>query len=383
MKAKWSSLDEQLMWKALKLAIKGRGRTSPNPMVGAIIAKGRKIVGEGWHKKAGEPHAEILALQAAKEEARDATLYINLEPCCHHGKTPPCVDKIIKSGISRVIIAMPDPNPQVSGRGIQLLKDAGIKTEVGLLQEEAQQLNEAFLKYITTGLPFVILKLALSMDGKIATKTGDSKWITSEISRNYVHRLRDQVDASCVGIGTILRDNSRLTTRLKGRRGRDPIRIVIDSLLKIPLKANVFVEKSNAHTIVVTTGKAFFKRRKDIEAAGGKILTVGTIESNKVNLFEMAQELGKAGIMSMMIEGGAEIAASALQAGIVDKIIFFMAPKIVGGKTAPGPIGGPGIGLISDAIQLHHVKSRRFGEDILIEAYIKDPSICSVEMTSK
>lgn len=374
---KWSSADKQFMHRALLLAAKGKGRTSPNPLVGAVIVKRRKIIAQGYHKKAGEPHAEIIALQSAGEDARDATLYTNLEPCCHYGLTPPCVDEIIKAGIKRVVVSIADPNPKVNGQGFEILKKAGIQADVGLFCEEALLLNETFFKYITTGLPFVILKLALSMDGKIATKTGDSKWITSEVSRNYVHKLRDQVDAVCVGIGTIVRDNSRLTSRLKGRKGRDPVRIVVDSLLKIPLKANIILEKSAAKTIIFTTARAFFLNKKSyLERKGCTVLEVATCGRNKVDLFCMLQELGKMGITSLMIEGGAEVAASALHTGIVDKIIFFLSPKIVGGKHAPGPVGGEGIASIVDAISLTRVKPRRFGEDIMIEAYIKEKLAC-------
>jgi len=333
--------DEKFMRRTLMLATKGRGRTSPNPMVGAVVVKKRRIIGQGYHKRAGEPHAEIIALQEAGREATDATLYVNLEPCCHQGLTPPCLKEIIKAGLRRVVIAMPDPNPRVNGRSIAALQKAGITTELGVLEEEAQQLNEVFVKYITTALPFVVLKLALSMDGKIATKTGDSKWITSELSRNYVHKLRDQVDAVCVGIGTILRDNSRLTTRRKGRKGRDPVRVIVDSLLKVPLRANIFTEKSSANNIIVTTPNAFFKRKKEIERTGSVVLEVGTCGRNKVDLFQMVQELGQRGITSLMIEGGAEIAASALQEGIVDKLLFFSLAQDCRGeeRTRPGGRG--------------------------------------------
>ncbi len=372
----WSKTEENFMRRALTLAAKGRGRTSPNPMVGAVIVKKRKIIGEGYHKRVGEPHAEILALQAAGKEAKDATLYVNLEPCFHQGLTPPCVNEVIKSGLKRVVIAMPDPNPKVNGQSVTALKKSGIQTDVGLLEKDALHLNEIFVKYITTGLPFIILKLALSMDGKIATKTGDSKWITTEVSRNYVHKLRDQVDAVCVGIGTILRDDSRLTTRIKGRKGHDPVRVIVDSLLKVPLKAKIFIEKSTANNIIVTTNNTFFNRKQEIERTGSVVIAVGTCGRNKVDLFQMAQELGRRGLTSVMIEGGAEIAASALQEGIVDKLVFFISPKIVGGKTAPGPVGGSGIASITDAIKLHRLKTRHFGEDIMIEAYVKQTLAC-------
>jgi diaminohydroxyphosphoribosylaminopyrimidine deaminase/5-amino-6-(5-phosphoribosylamino)uracil reductase len=229
---------------------------------------------------------------------------------------------------------------------------------------------------VTTNLPFVILKIALSMDGKIATKTGDSRWVTCEESRAFVHKLRNMVDATCVGIGTIIRDDSRLTTRLRNKRGRDSTRVVIDSLLRVPLGANIFTEKSTATNIIVTTKNAFFKRKRDIEKTGSRVLEVRNRSRNKVNLTHMAQELGKLGITSVMIEGGAEIAASAIEEGIVDKIIFFISPKIIGGKTAPGPVGGEGVAKMTDVIKLKHIRTKRFGEDIMIEGYIEKPPSC-------
>ncbi len=379
----WSAEDKRFMERALRLAAKGRGRTNPNPMVGAVIVEHNRVVGEGYHKQAGGPHAEIVALEQAAlhkkgQPLTNATLYVNLEPCCHvNKKTPPCLDRVLAAGFKRIVIAMPDPNPQVNGRSIERLRKSGIQVDVGLMQSEARFLNEVYLKYIITGQPFVTLKIALSMDGKIATKTGDSKWISGEEARQYVHKLRNEVDATCVGIGTIMRDNSRLTTRLKRGKGRDPVRVVIDSLLKVPLRANIFTEKSEAATIIVTTQKAFFSRKKaDVEKIGSKVLTVRHRSQNKVDLTHMIEELGKMGIAHLMIEGGAEIAASSIQEGIVDKIIFFISPKIIGGKNAPGPVGGEGIARMEDAIHLQHLTSKRFGEDIMIEGYIEKAPSC-------
>ncbi len=358
------------------MAEKGRGRTSPNPMVGAVLVKDGQVVGKGYHKRAGADHGEIMALKQAGERADQATLYINLEPCCCQGLTPPCVDRLIEAHLSRVVVAMLDPNPKVKERSIRLLQQAGIQTEVGLMEEKARFQNEVFLKYVTTNLPFIILKIALSMDGKIATKTGDSKWITSEQARQYVHKLRNEVEATCVGIGTIIRDDSRLTTRLAHKRGRDSIRVIVDSLLKVPLGANIFIQKSNASNIIVTTKNAFFKRKREIEKTGSRVLEVRTRGRNKVDLTHMMQELGKLGITCLMIEGGAEIAASAIQEGIVDKVIFFISPKIIGGKTAPGPVGGEGVAKVSDAIKLKHIRTKTYGEDIMIEGYIEKPPFC-------
>ncbi len=368
--------DKHYMLQAFRLAEKGRGRTRPNPMVGAILVKDDSIIGKGYHKKAGTNHAEIIALNEAGENAKGATLYVTLEPCCHQGATPPCVDKIIQAKPARVVIAMPDPNPKVGGRGIRLLREAGIQVEVGLLENKARFQNEIFLKYVTTNIPFVILTIALTMDGKIATKTGDSKWVSGPESRQRVHQIRNQVDATCVGIGTIIRDDSRLTTRLIDKHGRDPLRVVIDSLLKVPIKANIFIQKSNASNIIVTTKNAFFKRMHEIEKTGSRVLEVNSHERNKVDLKDMIKELGKMGITSIMIEGGAEIAASAIKEDIVDKVIFFISPKIIGGKTAPCPIGGEGIAKMSDAIKLKHIKTKNYGEDIMIEGYIEKPPNC-------
>jgi diaminohydroxyphosphoribosylaminopyrimidine deaminase/5-amino-6-(5-phosphoribosylamino)uracil reductase len=368
--------DRYYMRQALHLAEKGRGRTSPNPMVGAVLVKDKQVIGKGYHKRAGADHAEIVALKKAGDNARGATLYINLEPCCHQGLTPPCADKLVEAGVSRVVVAMLDPNPKVKGRSIRLFQEAGIQTKVGLLEEAARFQNEVFLKYVTTNLPFVIIKIALSMDGKIATKTGDSRWVSGEEARQHVHKLRDEMDATCVGIGTIIRDDSRLTTRLAHKKGRDSIRVVVDSLLKVPSGANIFTQKSDAGNIIVTTKNAFFKRKRDIEKTGSRVLEVRNRSRNKVDLTHMVQELGKLGITSLMIEGGAEIAASAIQEGVVDKIIFFISPKIIGGKTAPGPIGGEGVARMSDVIKLKHIRTKKYGEDIMIEGYIEKPPTC-------
>lgn len=362
------------MREAFKLAKKGRGRTSPNPLAGAVVVKDGQIVGKGYHHKAGEAHAEVLALEEAGAKAEDATLYVNLEPCAHTGRTPPCVKEIVKAKISRVVAAMYDPNPIVDGKGLAFLQQAKIQTTIGVLEDEALELNEYFVKYTTTGLPFVFLKIAITLDGKIATKTGDSKWITSREARTQVHRLRNEVDATLAGIGTILRDNSRLTTRLIGKQKHDPIRVVVDSLLKVPLRANIFTEESNAGNIIVTTKKtkmhAYSHRLEEIEKAGSKVLVVDSLGKNKVCLRKMLVELGKMGITSLMIEGGAEIAGSALDEGIVDKIIFFIAPKIVGGKFAPGPVGGKGVLKITEATPLYRVRTRRFADDIMVEGYL-------------
>lgn len=354
---------------ALKLASKAMGQTSPNPLVGAVIVKNGKIIGQGFHLHAGTLHAEINALHEAGRNAAGADLYLNLEPCSHYGRTPPCVDAIIERKIKKVIVGMMDPNPLVNGRGIKKLKRAGVEVTTGILEEECRKLNEVFIKYITTRCPFVILKVAASLDGRIASESGDSKWITNEKSREYVHKLRSEVDAVLVGIGTVQKDDPMLTTRLKGGKGKDPIRIVVDSTLKISPKAKVFNPASKAQTIIATTPKVSPKKIKIIEKLGAQILIVPS--QNRVDLNLLMEALGKEEITSVLIEGGSEINTSALQAGIVDKVLFFYAPRIIGGKKAPLIVGGEGVAKVEDAFLLHQIKTRRFGEDVMIEGYIK------------
>jgi len=355
------------MEKALLLAAGGRGKTSPNPMVGAVIAKDDKIIASDYHRKAGEPHAEVLALKKAGTKARGATLYVNLEPCCHsQKKTPPCTKAIIKAGIKEVIIAMIDPNPEVSGRGIEELKKAGIKTRIGIMEKEAKRLNEVFIKYITRKEPFVILKIAQSMDGKIATAGGESRWITGEEARRYVHKLRNEVDAILVGIGTVIKDNPSLDCRIKG--GRNPYRIIVDSSLQIPADAKVLKHRDNK-TIIATTEKANREKIKFLSSRGNKILIIKE-KNGKVDLESLMKKLGEMEITSVMIEGGSSINASALSCNIVDKVIFFIAPKIIGGTDAISSVGGKSPPLLKNAIKIKDLTSKTIGEDILLEGYI-------------
>ncbi|WP_088552971.1 bifunctional diaminohydroxyphosphoribosylaminopyrimidine deaminase/5-amino-6-(5-phosphoribosylamino)uracil reductase RibD [Calderihabitans maritimus] len=365
-------MDEFFMREALNLARNGLGRTSPNPAVGALIVKEGRVIGRGYHRKAGTPHAEILALREAGKEAEGATLYVNLEPCSHYGRTPPCSEAIIKAGIKRVVAAMVDPNPKVAGRGLAHLKAAGIKVKVGVLEEEARKLNEFFIKHITTGFPFVTLKGAMTLDGKIATVTGDSRWVTGPLAREYVHQLRDQYDAIMVGVGTVLADDPLLTTRLPEGQGRDPVRVIVDSRLRIPLEAKVvnISEKSSAPTIVATTNLADPERKKVLEDKGVEVLTVNHKDS-RVDLNHLMMLLGQRGIISVLLEGGAQLNASAIEAGIVDKILMFIAPKIIGGSLAPGPVGGRGIEKMQEALLLHEVEVTTIGADVLISAYIR------------
>ena len=353
---------------ALKLALRAKGRTSPNPLVGAIIVKNGKILGQGFHRQAGSPHAEIIALEKAGPQAKGADLYLNLEPCSHFGRTPPCVDAVIAAKIKRVFTGMRDPNPLVKGKGLKKLKAAGIEVMTGILEDECRKVNEIFIKYITTKQPFVILKTAASLDGRIGAETGDSKWITNDKSREYVHRLRDEVDAILVGIGTVQRDDPRLTCRIKSGKGKDPIRVVVDSSLKISLKAKVLNLKSQARTIVAATPKASPKKIKAIENLGAQVLV--TPSKNRVDLKRLMRVLGKQGIASVLIEGGSGINTAALEAGIVDKVLYFYAPRIIGGIKAPLMVGGKGVSRVKKALLLRNIKTRRFGDDVMVEGYV-------------
>jgi diaminohydroxyphosphoribosylaminopyrimidine deaminase/5-amino-6-(5-phosphoribosylamino)uracil reductase len=358
--------DAYWMRWVLRLAEKGKGRTSPNPMVGAVLVRDRKVVGEGYHAKAGEAHAEILALRQAGEEARGATLYLNFEPCTHYGKTPPCAPQVIEAGVKRVVIGMEDPNPLVKGKGVESLRRAGLDVEVGILEKECSRLNEAFCKYILNKEPFVILKVAATLDGKIATRGGDSKWISGEASRRFVHRLREQVDGIVVGIGTVLKDDPRLTARIK--RGRDPYRIILDSRLRIPEEAKV-IEVSPSKTIIATTELAARDKIERLEKKGARILILDS-KLGRVHLKPFLFKLGEMGMMNLLVEGGSQINGSFLDEGLIDKILLFLSPKLIGDNQALGIFGGRGVASLKEAIYLNELRVRRIGEDILLEGYI-------------
>jgi diaminohydroxyphosphoribosylaminopyrimidine deaminase/5-amino-6-(5-phosphoribosylamino)uracil reductase len=360
--------DEKFMRLALSLAEKAKGRTSPNPLVGAVIVRDGQIVGQGYHHKAGTPHAEIHAIANAGAKARGSTIYVSLEPCSHYGRTGPCTQAIAEAGISRVVMAMVDPNPEVSGRGKAFLEDRGIKVRAGILEDEARRLNEAYIKYITTRRPFVVLKTAMSLDGKIATASGRSRWITSEDSRRMVHQIRDEVDAIMVGIGTVLRDDPSLTTRLPDGRGQDPVRIILDSQARIPLSSKVLNLDSPARTIVAVTSQASEEKVAQLKQYA-EVLVIPQREG-KVDLQALMEKLGQMEVMSLLLEGGAEVNASALKAGIIDRVMVFIAPKLIGGSGSPGPIGGAGIKDLSEAVHLTDVSVECVGEDILITGRI-------------
>lgn len=359
--------DERWMKRAIRLAEKGRGRTSPNPMVGALLVKEGSVVGEGFHAKVGEAHAEIHALNQAGEEARGATLYLNLEPCTHYGKTPPCTPAVIEAGVRRVVIGMEDPNPLVRGKGLENLEKAGLEVDVGILEKECRRLNEAFCKYILEKEPFVILKVAATLDGKIATRDGNSKWISGKASRRFVHKLRDQVDGIVVGIGTVLKDDPMLTARIKG--GRNPYRIILDSRLRIPEEAKV-IEISPSKTIIATTELASKDKIERLEKKDVRILILDP-KQGRVNLKQLLSRLGEMEMMSLLLEGGSQINGSFLDEGLIDKIFLFLSPKIIGDQQALGIFGGRGITNLKEAIFINEIKARRIGEDILLEGYAK------------
>ncbi|QXM06815.1 bifunctional diaminohydroxyphosphoribosylaminopyrimidine deaminase/5-amino-6-(5-phosphoribosylamino)uracil reductase RibD [Crassaminicella indica] len=363
-------MDIKYMKRALTLAKKGIGYTNPNPLVGSVIVKNNKIIGEGYHKVYGGSHAEINAFNNATEDVTGATMYITLEPCSHYGKTPPCAYTIVKKKIKRVVIAMKDPNPLVAGKGIKILKSNGIEVVTGVLEKEAKKLNEIFIKYITTKLPFCILKTAMTLDGKIATHTGDSKWISNEGSRRIVHKLRHQVSGIMVGIGTVLADNPMLTTRLDNKKGINPTRIIVDTRASIPLNSNVLKDCKNIKTIIATTKLAETKNIKAIKEKGAEVI-ITPLKENLVDLPFLMHYLGDKKIDSILLEGGGALNYSALKENIVDKIISFIAPKIIGGIDAKSPVGGKGIAFMKNAILLKEMQVSTIGDNLMVEAYLR------------
>lgn len=356
---------------ALRLARRGLGRTAPNPAVGAVLVKDGKVVGKGYHRAAGEPHAEVEAIRSAGSEARGAELFVTLEPCNHHGRTPPCTDAIREAGISRVWYGMDDLNPGVRGGGARTLRDAGVEVIGHVIENRCRQINEVYLTNVTLHRPFVFLKLAMSLDGRIATKTGHSRWITCEESRRKVHRLRDRVSAIMVGIGTVIADNPSLTTRLPKGRGRDPIRIVVDSSLRTPPAAAIFNPASAAGVIIATRKDPPSAHKSDLEEQGAKVLR--TKGSKQVDLTDLLGRLYDIGVTSVLIEGGATLAWGALDAGVVDRCLFFYAPIIVGGTSAPSGVGGAGISRLEEAPRLVTVKAFRVGSDVMIDGRVVYP----------
>ncbi|MFH0772312.1 MAG: bifunctional diaminohydroxyphosphoribosylaminopyrimidine deaminase/5-amino-6-(5-phosphoribosylamino)uracil reductase RibD [Candidatus Omnitrophota bacterium] len=362
--------DEQYIRFSLDLARKAKGLTSPNPCVGAVVVKDGRIVGKGYHKRAGGPHAEIFALRQAGKYAKGATLYVSLEPCGHYGRTPPCADLIISSGIKRVVTAMKDPNPLNNGKSLAFLRKNGIKTDVGILKQEAEKLNEEFIKFITKRIPFVTVKVAQSLDGKIASRTGDSKWISGEEARNYVHTLRSRTDAVIIGIGTLLMDDPLLTARpIRQKPARQPLRIVLDSRLKIPLTARIL--NSAGGKVIIATTEAAGAKKIDLLRRRGVDLIVVNQKNDVVDIKSLLVELGKREISSVLIEGGGEVIASAMESKTVDKVLFFISPKIIGGRQALTSVEGVGVKCLKDSFNLKESRVEKIGGDFLFEGYME------------
>ena len=360
--------DEDYMQEALHLARKAAGRTSPNPLVGAVIVKDGRIVGDGWHRKAGTPHAEVHALRMAGDLADGATLYVTLEPCAHYGRTGPCAKAVVAAGIKRVVVAMRDPNPLVAGKGIKILEEAGIEVVTGVCEAEAVRLNEVFLKWMMQKLPFVVLKTAMTLDGKIATVTGASRWITNEVSRQRVHTLRDLYDGILVGIGTVLADDPSLTTRLPDGSGKNALRIIVDSLARTPLTSKV-VTDGQAATLLAVTDEAPAERVNALQQAGVEVIRMNA--GPQVDLRELMHQLAERDICSVFVEGGGTVNFSLLQSGLVDKIYAFIAPKVLGGRTALTPVEGDGFAALEEAVELSDVQMELLAGDILVAGYVK------------
>ncbi len=355
------------MRRALRLAAKAHRRTSPNPMVGAVLVKNGHILSEDYHKKAGEPHAEALAIRTAGAAASNASLYVTLEPCCHTDKrTPPCTQAILSAGIKKVVVAMEDPNPKVAGKGIAKLRSHGVEVIVGIAGQEARRLNEAYIKFVTTRQPFVILKSAMTLDGKIATPTGESKWITGEKARRCVHQLRSSVDAILTAVGTVKADNPRLTARIRG--GSNPLRVVLDPNLETPLSFHVCTVPPASLFVVREQARKQYADKVGLLGARG--MEVISYADERLDLTWLMAVLGERGITSVLVEGGSSLNASAFQAGIVDKVIFFIAPKIIGGKQSLTPVGGDFFRDMGNPYMIDNLLVRRIGDDLMLEGYL-------------
>ncbi|WP_394870671.1 bifunctional diaminohydroxyphosphoribosylaminopyrimidine deaminase/5-amino-6-(5-phosphoribosylamino)uracil reductase RibD [Clostridium butyricum] len=360
-------MDEFYMKRALELAVKGIGMVNPNPMVGAVIVKDNKVIGEGFHEKYGHAHAERNAVKNAVEDIEGATVYVTLEPCAHYGKTPPCVELLIEKKVRKVVIGMLDPNPLVAGKSIKKLKENNIEVKVGVKEKECRKLNEVFIKYITTKKPFVIMKAGISIDGKIATSSGESKWITSERSRLHSHELRNRMSGIMVGINTVLSDDPSLTYRGE-HKGKDPLRIIIDSTLKVPFESKV-IKYNNNNTIVACVENTDLIKKEKLEKMGVKIIETKS-KKGKVDLQEVVEKLGKEKIDSILLEGGGTLNFSALKEGIVDKVRFYIAPKIIGGENSKNSVSGQGFYNLDDCVNLKDMSYEQMGNEIVVEGYI-------------
>lgn len=359
--------DLYYMKLALGLAERGWGRTAPNPMVGAVVVRGGHVVGKGWHRAVGLPHAEVEAIDDAGELAAGATLYVTLEPCNHTGRTPPCTEKILTAGIREVVIAMADPNPDVEGGGAAYLRSKGVRVREGILEAEAQQLNEVFVKHTRTKRPFVVMKSAATLDGRLATRSGDAKWVTGPDARRFVHQLRDALDAIMVGIKTVRADDPSLTTRLD-RPGRDPIRIILDTHLSIPEQARVLHLRSESPTWIITGPDIPADKKERVEQAGARVV-MAPLRDGRIDLVRLMDQLGEMQVTSILLEGGATVNAAALKCGIVDKFLLFLAPKILGGDDGVPIFRGESIDLMRHATVLERMRFRKIAQDLLIEGY--------------
>ncbi len=371
--------DRRWMHRAIAWAWRASGRVAPNPAVGAVVVRDGMVVGEGCTKPPGGPHAEIVALNQAGEHARGATLYVTLEPCAHYGRTPPCVDAILRAGIRRVVIAIRDPYPEVDGRGIAALRAAGLEVDVGLEAKAAAEVVAGYLKRLRTGLPEVTLKYAMTLDGRLATRTGHSRWITGPEARRYAHQLRDRHDAILVGVGTVLQDDPELTTRLDPSECGDggphhPLRVVLDSQARTPLTARLLSPAVPGQTLIVTTKGAPPERVAALRAAGAEIVTVPA-RCGKVDIRSALFELGARGINSVLVEGGGRVLGSLFDAGLVDRVVAFVAPVLVGGSDAPIPLAGRGVETMDRAVRLIDVRIRQLGPDVVIEGRLRPVAI--------
>lgn len=370
----WIVEDRQYMQQALKLAEKGWGKTNPNPLVGAVIAKGEEIISQGYHGYYGGPHAEAVALEKAGEKAKGATMYVTLEPCNHHGKTPPCTDNIIKAGIQRVVIAALDPSEKMAGKSVRILRQAGVKVEVGLLEGEANRQNEIFRKYITTNHPFVIAKWGMSLDGKIATKTGDSRWITSEQARLDGHKTRARVSAIMVGSGTIKIDDPLLTCRHPNYQNHHPIRVVVDSNLSITKANKVITSVKETSTIIATTDETIndlenSSKITELKNIGVELVSVPSSSEGRVKLDQLMKVLGEKGIDSILVEGGETFHGSLVTQGLIDKYEIYLGNLAIGGADAPTPVGGQGVEYLSNSVTMENLECQSMGKSIKITAY--------------
>lgn len=367
--------DERYMAEAIELARRAAGRTHPNPLVGCVIVRGDEIVGRGFHARAGEAHGEVAAIEDADGPLEGCQLYVNHEPCCHVGRTPPCTEAILQAGIDRVVIGTIDPDPRVSGRGIEILRQAGVEVVCGVLEEESRRLNAPFFKYIRQGLPWVAAKWAMSLDGKIATHTKDSRWITGEAARDRVHELRDHHDAILVGKGTLIADDPRLTCRRDG--GRDPARFVVDARLEAPPDHRVFNHgDSEADTVVFAAEHADDARRRRLEDRGVEVVAVATDDRSWLRPASLLEQIAGRELLSVLVEGGGRLLGSLFDADLIDYVYGFVAPRLIGGDAAPTPLAGQGIESMTCCLDLRSPNVERHGQDLLVHGEVGEPAYC-------